>query len=174
MLKATTEAILELGLHALTFDEVTRRSGVAKTTIYRHFPTKNALIVAALDGVTPVPITPDTGSLRQDLIEFLESVRPIFADPTVRKIMADVQSAALRDKELRTLQTKMLAGRAGPTLTIYERARERGELRDEIDYLTAVEIIEGPFIVRSLARPQALKDVDIEELVDRILVQLTP
>jgi len=66
----------------------------------------------------------------------------------------------------------MLAGRAGPTLAIYQRAKQRGEISPEIDYPTAMEIIEGPFIVRSLTRPESLAEIDIEELVERMLPQL--
>ena len=76
----------EVGVADFTIDELARRSGVAKTTIYRHFPTRRELLVAALDGQIPTPATPDTGSFREDLIAFLEIVRPYFRDESVRRI----------------------------------------------------------------------------------------
>lgn len=160
------------GVPGFTIDEVARRSGVAKTTIYRHFPNRNELLIAALDGAIIIPATPDTGSLREDLLEFLASVLPIFADCAVRAVMFDIWSAATRDPELDRLQRSMMSGRAGPTQTIFDRGQARGEISPDLDYATAVEIIEGPFIVRSLARPEALYDIDLEPLVDRMLTLL--
>ena len=174
MLDAAVDLLKERGVPGFTIDEVARRSGVAKTTIYRHFPTKNELLVAGLDQLTPVPVTPDSGSLRDDLLIFLESVLPIFADRAIRAVFFDVWSAATRDPELDHLQRMMMAGRAAPTAAIINRAKERGEIADDLDYLAVVEIIEGPFIVRSLTRPHTLTDIDLEPLVDRMLLQLKP
>lgn len=172
MLRAAADLLLAEGVPGFSIEEVARRSGVAKTTIYRHFPARHDLLIEALDSAIPVPITPDTGSLRDDLLAFLPSVLPIFADTAVRAVFFDLWSAGVRDPELEDRQRQMLAGRAGPTLAIYHHARQRGEIAPEIDYPTAVEIIEGPFIVRSLTRPESLAQIDIEELVDRMLPQL--
>jgi AcrR family transcriptional regulator len=172
MLAAALEIVLDVGVHDFTIDEVARRSGVAKTTIYRHFESRNELLVAALDGSMLVPSTPDTGSLRGDLVDFLASVRPIFADPVVRALYLDIMSASARDHELAAMQQGMMARRSGPTRRIYERARERGEIGADVDYLAAFDIIEGPFILWSLFRPAALEAVDIEQLVDGMLPQL--
>ncbi len=172
MLAAASELLLEEGVPGFTVDEVARRSGVAKTTIYRHFPTKNELIIAAIDGAMAVPATPDTGNLRDDIIEFLDEVRPIFADPDIRALFYDLWSAGARDPELDRLQKAMMAGRAGPTATIYERGIARGEISPDIDYLTALEIIEGPFMVRSIVRPETLDDMDLDALADQIILQL--
>jgi AcrR family transcriptional regulator len=172
MLKAALELVLEHGVNAFSIDEVARRSGVAKTTIYRHFATKNELIVASLDGAIPIPAIPDTGSLRGDLLEFLSTVLPIFKDRTVTRLFFDIYAAAARDPELRKLQQSMMRGRALPTLTIFQRGQARGEISPNFDYPTAMEIMEGPFIIRSMFRPEALTDATLESLVERILTSL--
>ena len=82
MLGAAADLVLDAGVDGFSVDEVARRSGVAKTTIYRHFPSAKELLVAALDQFMTAPPTPDTGSLRTDLLEYLASVRP--ASPTSR------------------------------------------------------------------------------------------
>ena len=48
MLRAALEVVLEIGVPGFTIDEVARRSGVAKTTIYRHFDSRNDLLVGKL------------------------------------------------------------------------------------------------------------------------------
>ena len=67
VLEATAAIALSDGLSAVTIDRVARRSGVAKTTIYRHFEHRNALLIAALDPTTDAPDCPDTGALTVDL-----------------------------------------------------------------------------------------------------------
>ena len=106
MLRAAADLVLDRGVDRFSVDEVARRSGVAKTTIYRHFPSAKELLVAALDRVMEAPPTPDTGSLRQDLLEYLASVRPTFADVALRNLFFEIYSASARDPELRDSNTR--------------------------------------------------------------------
>ena len=173
MLGAATDLVLEAGVGGFSVDEVARRSGVAKTTIYRHFSSAKELLVAALDQIMIAPTTPDTGSLREDLLEYLESVRPTFANVTLRIVFFEIYAAAARDAELRVLHQTLMRDRAGPTRAIFDNARARGELSADIDYPTMLEIVQGPFIVRSMLRPETLADVDLDALADRMHTALT-
>ena len=97
MLAAATDLVLDRGVDRFSVDEVARRSGVAKTTIYRHFASAKELLVAALDRAMAAPPTPDTGSLRPDLLEYLASVRPGFADVPLRNLFFEIYTASARD-----------------------------------------------------------------------------
>lgn len=174
ILAAATALLFSEGVPGFSIDEVARRSGVAKTTIYRHFPAKHSLLLASLDGAIEVPPTPDTGTLRGDLMAFLTSVLPTYADHRVRAVFYDFWSAGTRDPALDQMQRETMGRRAGPTFTIYERALERGEISTNIDYPTAVEIIEGPLIIRSLAWPETLDELNLGPLIDRMLVSFSP
>ena len=96
----------------------------------------------------------------------------MFADPALRGLSFDIYAAAARDPELRRLLQSMMARRAGPAVRIFERGRSRGEISADLDYATALEIIEGPLIVRSIIRPELLDGIDLEALVDRMLTLL--
>lgn len=172
MLDAATELALDVGIRAFTVDELARRSGVAKTTIYRHFPSKNELIITALDGVTPIPEVPDTGNLHDDLVIFLGNVLPIFASAKLRALFLDIFAAATFDEELAALQSSMMNGRGEALMTIVARARERGEMPPELDHDVVVELIEGPLIFRSLTNPSRLDGLDLEELTATIIRRL--
>lgn len=173
MLGAAADVILDVGVSRFSVDEVARRSGVAKTTIYRHFPDPKVMLVAALDRVMPPPPIPDTGSLAGDLRAYLLSVHPLFADRTLRTVFFEIYVAGWRDPELGALAVSLLRGRAGPTRSIYERASDRGELAPDIDYPTLIEIVQGPFVMRALGRGDAMADPDVDVLVDRMLRLLT-
>lgn len=174
MLKAAAELALDVGVPGFTVDEVSRRSGIPRSTIYRHFQTKNQLLVASLDQLTPVPITPDTGTLRGDLLEFLASIVPIFANAQVRALFLDILAAGSRDPELQELQQTMMDVRAGPTRAIFDRGQARGEIATDIEYDDAFMIFEAPLVMRGLAGPHALAGIDLETHVDRILLVVRP
>lgn len=172
MLDAATELALAVGVRAFTIEEVARRSGVAKTTIYRHFSSKNQLIIAALDGITPMPEVPDTGGLHDDLVIFLGNVLPIFASTQLRVLFLDVAAASVLDPELQSLQETMMAGRGRALTTIVERGKQRGEMPASMSMDLAVELIEGPMIIRGLTNPSALDNLDLDELVTVIIRRL--
>jgi AcrR family transcriptional regulator len=174
MLHAAMEVAFELGLHGFTIDEVAKRSGVAKTTIYRHFADRNELLLAAVDASLADPATPNTGTLRGDLEEFLESVLPIFANMGLRGLFFETLAAAGRDPELGRHYGAMMARRSAPTKAIYDRALERGEIDPAIDYPSAFEIMEGPIIVRSILRPDHLRTMDLAPAIEAIVEQLAP
>ncbi|MEM7094914.1 MAG: TetR/AcrR family transcriptional regulator [Actinomycetota bacterium] len=169
MLDAAASLALDVGVRSFTVDEVARRSGVAKTTIYRHFTGKNELIIAALDGLTPVPEIPDTGNFHDDLVIFLGNIRPIFRDDRLRALFFDVFAAATFDEELAQAQQAMMASRAVALTSIVARGIGRGELPPDLEEETIFELIEGPFIVRSFGNPASLDTLDLEELAATII-----
>ncbi|MEM9521623.1 MAG: TetR/AcrR family transcriptional regulator [Actinomycetota bacterium] len=171
-LRATAEIVFEDGVNAVTFDEVARRSGVAKTTIYRHFDTKNGLLVCALDGATAFPELPDTGTLRQDLIEFYGELMPIFDNEELRAVSLELMAAAARDPELDALHRRAVENRIGLMQTIFERAQRRGEIPRDLDHTDAFDFLEGPFMVRTLLYPEKVAELDIERTIDRIIAAL--
>lgn len=173
MLRAAADVVVDAGVGRFAVDEVARRSGVAKTTIYRHFPDAKALLVAALDEAMHAPATPDTGSLRGDLLDYLASVRPHFADRRLRTLFFELFVAAGRDRELRRLSGDLLRARAAPTAAIFEQARARGELAADVDYPTMLDVVQGPLVLRSLTRPESLATLDLDRTVDRMINALS-
>ncbi len=171
---AATDVVLDLGIRGFSIDEVARRSGVAKTTIYRHFPDRDELLIHAIDATVVYPETPDAGSLRGDLIEFLKLIHPNFADARANAAHQELFAAMARNPELRVVNERVSGDRRSPLHELRRRWRERGDIRTDLTMLDMFEIVDGPFIVRSLLGPHALADVDYEALADRIILQLIP
>lgn len=171
-LDATATLALQHGLDRVSFEEVARRSGVAKTTLYRHFGSRPNLLIAALNRLVEPPTAPDTGSLIGDLQAFLGSVRPLFADPDIRTLSLEIMAAGTRDEELDELRQRFFAGRMGPLWSVVERAQDRGELGPDLDLISAVEIIEGPFIIWSMIAPDRIMAADLVPLADQVAHQL--
>src|SRR5450755_4262310 len=73
-LTMTFELLSESGVGGVTVDEVARRSGVAKTTIYRHWPTREALVIDACSRISAEQEVPDTGSVEGDVTAMLANI----------------------------------------------------------------------------------------------------
>ncbi len=173
-LVAARELLLEQGPEACTVDAVAQRSGVAKTTIYRHFASAHELLVAALDSlIEPVP-TPNTGSLRQDLAVLFGSRLHLANDEDLRPLILGLLSSARRDPELRRLHEALERERTLPVRTVLELARARGEIRADVDLDQAIELIEGPLFLHVFVRQEPLSPEHLSTLIDLAVRALVP
>lgn len=172
MIAAATEVILERGIVGFSIDEVAKRSGVAKTTIYRHFPETNDLVLSAVHATVEYAEAPDTGTLRGDLAEFLRRILPNFTDFNSRAAHYELWAAQLRNPELIERNRALFDAPQSAIPLLIKRWQEAGEVSPGIDLLTAFEIIDGPFALRSIIAPHSLPTIDIDALVDRMVLQL--
>ena len=70
VLDVAWDLLLTGGYAALNVDEVAERAAVAKTTLYRRWPTKDHLAIAVVTRMIPFALVPDTGDICHDLAEF--------------------------------------------------------------------------------------------------------
>lgn len=159
--------LAECGIDGFTIDGVAKRSGVAKTTLYRHWHSANELMVHALDcQIEHVP-TPDTGNLHGDLTALLMMMQSIVNTPGTRQLFLDMAGASARDPELDAVKLAMIDERTRPIREIVRRAAERGEI-PEIDPAMSVVLVEGPFIARMILSPDPVTDDEVATYVDFI------
>ena len=95
------DLVLENGIEAVTFEDVAARSGVAKTTLYRHFGSKPAMVVEAAGSCFVVHATPDTGDLAEDLSQIFEEGKQAEEERRVPDLIPVLIAAGDRDPELR-------------------------------------------------------------------------
>ncbi|MCF6475787.1 TetR/AcrR family transcriptional regulator [Nonomuraea sp. MG754425] len=148
---ATLRLVAEKGYDGLTVEGVAERSGVNKTTIYRWWPSKAALLGAALVesdvlGFDP----PDTGSLRGDLVALVEGVRRLLSEPPGSDIAVAALAAAVRHPELDA--RRFFTDRFARERVIFERAIARGELAARADPMLIVDLLAGAVWMRVVFR----------------------
>src|SRR6185437_24526 len=80
ILRATLELLAQDGIQGMSLEGVAARAGVSKTTIYRRWANKDALILDALRQSKPPALTFDTGNFRADIEHYLRSLRALLAD----------------------------------------------------------------------------------------------
>ena len=174
MLAAAGELLRAGGVAGLTVEAVAARSGVAKTTIYRHWTDALAIGVdALLEQVDAVVPTPDTGTLADDLRHQLRAVAAFIASPPGRMLISLVGKAQERADLTAMLRDRFFVPRRATTQVLLTRGIDRGELpasldEDDVDLL--VDLLVAPLYWRALTG----RETPGPDLADRVLALLGP
>ena len=173
ILEACAELISEEGLSGVSIEAVAARSGAAKTTIYRHWPTRAALLIDAVGWCADEPApTPDSGSLRDDLVVVLGRLARKLADEGWCSTMRSLADAAGRDPELGRLHAATIADRRRPLTDVLDRAVARGELPAGLDIERAVATLVGPLFYRAMISRERLDEDFVAWTVESALPSL--
>ncbi len=168
VLKTAYELLTESGLNGVSVDEVSRRSGVAKTTIYRHWASREALLLDACSQLSTRPPVPDTGKLKTDL-ESLATGAAIRIQQPWSTVLPSIVDAAERDKDIAELQSRIHAQMRGAFVTVIERAQARGEFPATADAREIVACILGPILYRRFFSREPLDEAFAKKVIDRAL-----
>jgi len=158
----------------VTVEEVAACSGVAKTTIYRHWSDALAVSVdALLEQVDSAIPTPDTGTLLGDLRDQMRAVAMFIASPPGRMLTSLVGRAQGREDLMAMLRDRFFLPRRATTRALLQRGVERRELsgspgEDELDLI--VDLLVAPLYWRTLTGREEASPA----LADRVLALLTP
>lgn len=150
---AAADLLAECGYREFSMEEVARRARVGKQSVYRRWPGRAFLLfevtVGAMDSVAGV--LPDTGSLHEDLTAIARRQAEGLTRPEVIETLRGILADALTDPTLRQqfidhVATPRLAGLA----LVAQRARDRGELADDIDPALVGQILGSATIMHYL------------------------
>jgi AcrR family transcriptional regulator len=174
MVAAAAEIVASDGIAACTVDEVARRSGVAKTTIYRHFGGVDGLLLAVMDAnVRRVPVV-DTGSLRDDLAAITKFYLAAIELPSARRLFTWMLSRSADDPDFAVRFRDVRVQPGGPTFVALQRARDRGELDPAVSLDLAMHLVQGPFMSKRVIDNSKLTKDEVESLLDAIVRSLQP
>lgn len=168
VLRAVVYELAATGYTALSFEAVAERAGVSRTTVYRRWPTRAALVSAAFAKLAQArPPPPDTGSLKGDLLELLlrrmgtQRARDL---ALLRAIMGE-----LANPEVTAIARTISQGHEGALMALVERAIARDELPADTEPRLVFEPIMGTVLMRaSLFGAPPTADY-VERLVDTVL-----
>ena len=169
---AALEVVTELGFDLATVDEVAARCGASKATLYRHWPSKAALLVAAVRHAAPVRFDiPEHGSFRADVLHALRVSISWVHDNSA--LLLALVYAGYRDPELSAQTERHLAG---PQDAMWETLvrRWQGEpgIRPGADLSWLSQLGDG-LLYQQLA-PNAVVpgEHDLERFVDEVVLPL--
>ncbi|MEE3623846.1 TetR/AcrR family transcriptional regulator C-terminal ligand-binding domain-containing protein [Nitrospirillum sp. BR 11752] len=159
ILSSAYDLLVQEGLSGFTIEAVAARSGCAKTTIYRWWPTKGALAVASLLEVVEVaaPIRA-TGSARRDLESMVEVMAGTMAGPMGRVIAGIIVEGQNNPDVLETYCTQVLNPRRERIREILHHGVRSGELAPDLDETVVVELLYNTLYSRLLIRHQPVDE----------------
>jgi AcrR family transcriptional regulator len=151
ILAAAADLIAAGGFGAVTIEAVARRSGAGKPTIYRYWPNREALAMAALmAGAQPKTDVRPSGSALDDLRRHLRRATDAFASPRGRNAALMVASADPSSELAKAFRNQVMLKSREEGRAIVERARDAGEVRADLDVETALDMIYGAIFYRLL------------------------
>jgi AcrR family transcriptional regulator len=166
LIDAALKIVATDSVAAVTADAVARRSGVAKTTLYRHFGSTDGLVFAAVADSVTAQAPPDTGTLRGDLEAIHRRYLDVASSQQSRELFAWMVAKSIESAENRELFRRVRVQPRGPTTVALQRAIARGEVDADIDVDMAMHIIQGPLISQRIVDNSDVSESDLERMLD--------
>jgi AcrR family transcriptional regulator len=174
VLKVTAELLTETGLGGVSVDEVARRSGVAKTTIYRHWPTRSDLLMEACSQLGTEQEVPHTGSVEGDISTLLTNLAKLLLTARWASVVPSVIDAAERDADIAAIHGRLQRGHARPFQEVIARSKRNGEISRNVDSAAMIAALIGPLFYRRWFSRESLDDNVVKDVVKRVIDFVKP
>jgi AcrR family transcriptional regulator len=169
---ATLELAAESGISACTFEAVSERSGVARSTLYRHWKTASELVFDAIKSQSIERVAADTGTLRDDMLHWMLELGRALEGSAWGAMVPQLVAAASTDPDMEAIQRRNSEYHRNIDIEIVERAKRRGEIDAGIDSHHAAVMFTAPIFYRRLVSRQPIDARWITSHVDRTVALL--
>jgi len=168
ILSVTLRLLSERGYAGLTIDEVIAGARVSKTTLYRRWPTKEQLVMAAFELVPQLKVR-DRGSLMAELLEFVARYDRNMHQTPLGSVLPGLISEGMHNSVLAAQLRKMFERRSKPSLAIITRAIARGDLPAGTDPEYATELFMAPVMQRAMFAHDRMNVQEFQKIFETIL-----
>jgi AcrR family transcriptional regulator len=174
ILQAAIEDFVDHGWDGLTIEGVATRAAVSKTTIYRRYPCRIDLLLAAARRLAEerAPV-PDTGALRSDLVALVDAWLHMVATTRTGQAIPMMVAATAKHPELAAPFREFLAERRAAWRIAIDRGITRGELAVSVDPELVIDLLIGPLFYRAFVSREPLERDAVTRLVDSVLHAVT-
>jgi AcrR family transcriptional regulator len=170
LLAVTLRLLQEHGYERLTLDDVAATGRASKATMYRRWPTKAELVLAAfIEGVSQDAVPPDTGNLREDLIAIGDTVCAHVREhgSTLRAVLGE----ASRNTDLNdVLQEQLFDQRRAMMKQVLAQAVDRGEICPDAVDSELWDLLPGYLIYRAVIQNRPATRRTVRTLVDDMIL----
>jgi AcrR family transcriptional regulator len=169
VLAAAYDLLAEDGLRRFTIEGVAARSGVARTTIYRWWPTKGALAMEGfLEATAPDLVLPPSASVVADMQARLRVFARLLRGKVGRIISSIIAEGQSHPETIEAFVTGFVTPRRAEVSAILQRGIESGELRADLDIEMVLQNLFGTLYVRRLLN-EGLDDAWVDRLSSFVL-----
>jgi AcrR family transcriptional regulator len=174
VLSAVLELVTEQGMAAVTMDAVAAHAGVSKPAIYRRWPAKHDLLIAAAESRIGVLTVPDLGDFRAELRAVLHARLHAYRLPGTSRLIAGMIAAAEESGDERGEYARYISRIMGAARQVLERGMARGDVRADVDVEAAATLIAAPLIFRLIVERRPPDERFAADLVDMIARAVGP
>jgi AcrR family transcriptional regulator len=173
VLDATLRVLVQHGYAGLRLDDVAAEAGVHKTTVYRRWGSREALVIDATLHFSEqhIPV-PDTGNVRDDLMALTAEFVGAAESGWGRAIMNALLAAAATEPGMADLSHEVWDRRLSIVKEVVVRGKARGELPSDVTPHDVLELIFGPVYGRLFIWNLPVSKRDIHRIVDTTLAGL--
>ncbi|GAA0528384.1 TetR family transcriptional regulator [Saccharopolyspora subtropica] len=170
ILGAALELLTERGVEATSIEQVARRAGVTRATVYRRFPDKTRLLLATIEAAYGDP--PRTPEIR-DVEHLLVGWASVLANPRQRRLLRRLYGA-IEDYPGLARAYRDLFGRERDQTrrNVLEQARDRGQLPEDADLDVVLDLLTGAVWQHLATRPDTCTPSDVEQFLRAVLHQV--
>jgi AcrR family transcriptional regulator len=177
ILSTAIEILLEQGLTSMSMDDVAKRAGVSKATIYRWWGSKELLALDALatEWALPTPSPDlDTGSLRGDLLARIQPWLDQLNQKPYERIIAGLVAQTQTDPEFAKLyRERFVAPRRDEIRKLLLRAIDRGEIAADTNLEVTLDLLYGSIYHRLLHRHAPLSNQFATQVIDAVIAAIS-
>ena len=173
ILDAAIDLLIKEGAGALTAVRIAEKTGVARTTIYRHWTDNTALLLDAIDKlISPHVPTSLSENLEEDLSATLTNLKMRMTKRPFRIVFAALLDHANRNRDAVGAQRRFVSGVLQPLQDVLANAKGRGVLPSTVDVETASAQLAGPLFIQHVMLRTAISDRLIAQTIERFLDQV--
>lgn len=170
VLQVAADLLVEGGPNALTIDAVVARSGVARSTIYRHWASRHDLMVDVIESRTPQLPEPDEhGDVVEELRKLLRGAAAGLSDPEWSNIVPALMLLRNHEEDFEAIDSRMKRQQLDAFTSLVRRAAGEGVLDTDIDPDEATCHLLGPVMFAYLTGVVAIDDAFVDRVLDRFL-----
>jgi AcrR family transcriptional regulator len=170
ILDAALELLASEGFDRLTVEGVAASAGVGKATIYRRWPSKLALVLAAVGELSAHPLPElTTGRTRDDLVNLLRHIIEALTGTIAGRILPGLVAESARSPELIGVLHDFWLSRRGLMLEVLRQGSAQGDLPEDVDHELIADLLYGPVHYRFLISAAPVGPPLADQLVDAVM-----
>ena len=169
ILRAGLELFIERGVEGTSMEQIARKAGVGKPTIYRYWKNAQELAMAALMAGQPGKEPAGGGRVRERLCQQMDGLLAIFASPRGRQIALTMAAAEPDSEMAKAFRTRVMLEQREEGRAILAKAEAQGEIRLSADIETILDMLYAPVFYRLLVGHLPLSEGFGRAVVDNVL-----
>ncbi len=169
ILQTAMDLVIEIGFRAVSIEAIAAKAGVAKTTIYRRWPNKAAVVMDSFMERLFRPEFPPSKKTTESIRLQMRSMARGFRTKDGAVLKALLAEAQFDAKLATAFRERWMLPRRKIALAVLQKAVSQGELRSDIDLEATIDLLYAPLYYRLQMGTAPLSDAYIDEIFDQVM-----